>query len=186
VNYIVVGHRSGSSMMMRCIALSSNLPTLAKEIERPIWGPDYEEGYDPNPYGYYETEPPREVEMYESWEHEVDGYLFKADADWLFNLNPGPGYSILLMLRNPDEVRGSHRRAFGSEIDEQHFADLDRLPTFCESRSDITLTTLNFVDVIFDPVPAFTKLRDVGWPIDVEKAASFVDPALYRTRIDRP
>lgn len=173
-------------MMMRCISLSSDLKTLAKEIERPIWGDDYEPDYEPNPLGYYETDPPFKVKQYQPWEHTIDGYLFKQDADWLFNLQPGPHYNILLMLRNPEEIRISHRRAFGGEIDEQHFADNARLPAFCAGRSDITLTTLNFVDVIFEPVPAFTKLRGAGWPINIEKAASLVDPALYRTRIDRP
>ena len=169
-------------MMMHCLARSSGLPLLTREIERPIWGPDHDPDYEPNPNGYYETEPPWPVEQDEPWAHLVDGYLFKLDAEWLLGLLPGPGYLVLLMQRDRDEVRRSHLRSFGSAIDERTFDDYERARSALVARPDVTLTVLSYADVIANPLAVFTNLKAGGWPIDAERAASLVVPDLYRNR----
>lgn len=65
--------------------------------------------------------------------------------------------------------------------------DIDHVLGIMQTRWDVDLVRVSYNDVINDPLTAFKRIKHNGlgkvrFEFDVEKAASLVDPQLYRSR----
>lgn len=175
--------RSGTSMMMSC--LEAGGMSVVKSAEREQFGAAHsDEHYKVNAGGLYEPNP---AEMNQpGWPKQHDGTALKVVVPWLRALSVHD-YRVVFLLREFEEIRQSYEGAFGQKlkregIERQVTEGLAQL----HNRRDVrTVTTLNYADVIANPLAAFNKLRSAGWPIDVEAAASLVNPELYRFRLER-
>lgn len=133
--------------------------------------------YVANPDGYYENA------ILEFSNEDTDNLLSKAigrrlaELPTVYNLT----YKIAFMIRSEGEIRLSMFMAWPDAIIE--LVSLDELKGIIEARPDFDVTYLHYRDVVLNPVRAFTKLAEAGWPIDVETAASVPDEKHYRNRL---
>lgn len=174
--YIVSGFpRSGTSMMMRALE-AGGLPCVYSTA----WDADRNRntlipGYVPNPHGFYEDAPLESRD----WSP-FRGKAVKVIRDNLCMIPADERLSVVYMRRDPAEIRrsyvgimsGPHPNPFAwlNDYDNKVAADLESL---------LGAIVLDYADVIADPVRSFTRLC---WPIDAERAATTIDPALYRHR----
>jgi hypothetical protein len=178
--YIVTGrHRTGTSMMMRCLDMASLLkaehdPANDELMKKLHADPT---NYNPNPNGYY-------LSGLDVRPQDVPGFLIKLSVrnwDWM-QTTPGY-YKVVWMLRDEIERLQSWNRAFGYEEKPFYTESYPRIEQEVKARLDCEFTYVNYEDVIADPVREFTRIQEGGWPINVEVAAAFVDPSLYRNRV---
>jgi hypothetical protein len=177
--YIVTGrHRTGTSMMMRCLDLSSDLLAEYDKTSDILVAKNHvdENNYHPNPNGYY-------LHRANAFPQDIKGGLIKLSlrsADWL-RTEPGD-YEVIWMIRDEKEREISWEKAFGKK----ESLDLIAVYEFYElkllDRTDCKITFVNYADVVQTPLVVFEHLKEQGWPIDPVKAASFVDPELYRNK----
>lgn len=179
-------HRSGSSMMMRCLIAGGLEGAYDEEFSIMLDLMSNDPEYHPNPHGFYQlSNPPTEfsVSMYE-------GKLLKFPFRRLIYLPQGD-YKVCFLKRDPLEIEKSMQKfvpftSWGSDSVVLEFYDqiIDTIINTLQQRADITLTVLNYTDIVKDPTAEFTKLYNDGWPIDVNAAASLVDDSLYRLRLE--
>jgi len=188
--YIVSSfHRSGSSMMMRCLE-AGGLEAYFDPFLDTAWNLIYgNSDYTPNPNGFYHTDD--EQTDWPSFHSDHKGKVVKVFRRDLHILRPG-AYKVVFMTRNPDEVRASMRAfspntTWGHMEVATHFYDQIKDATLeaLRKRPDMEILEVNYGDVIADPVKQFEKIRDFGIPIDPEKAAAMVDSSLHRFRLER-
>lgn len=179
--YIVTGrHRSGTSMMMRAIALSSPLnPVVDEELEDKIRNANLSEE-DGNPYGYFAPHYevlPHDCKNNDLLKVTVHRWSYKLMEPTLQRLNE---FMILRIVRDERERLLSWRKHFDP-------APSDKLTPLFEAGEDALANfphiLINYSAVIDNPLQEFQKLKDAGWPIDPAKAVAAVDPKLYRNRV---
>ena len=177
-------HRSGSSMVMRCLE-AGGMPVVYsgdhEHLNTEFNTPDYV----PNPNGFYA--PPSDFEAVNKY----TGNAFKFDFRLLLTLPVGIKYNILFMKRNPDEIRASMsafmpNQSWGVDavILELYTLVIDAILEKVRERGDATVTVLNYSDVVSNPQKEFQKLVDAGWSFDVNKASVMVDESLYRFKLE--
>jgi len=171
----------------------SGLTALADPIREQKMRELGDKDYRPNKTGFYELDKGNA-----NWSMDFprmnDGYLFKYLRESPCVL-PVWDYKIVIMLRDPEEIRQSAEAFFGAEDFRFHRrwksdrAGLlqyeQRMTLLIERlaiRRDCDVISLWYRDVIDDPHRSFSVLRRRGWPINVEQAASTVDPSLCRFR----
>lgn len=178
VNYIVSGvERSGTSMMMQILHAGGAKVAFDKSRR-----PDYH-----NPKGYYELEGGKVINRLMDGTFPLkryEGMFIKITAYGLKFLPPGH-YKIIYMLRNLDEVLDSMEKMSGPvdrEKERPLFEKLNRFAlSFMERREDVEYMTVNYRDVVENPLPEVKRINEfLGGMIDVESAARAVDPTLYR------
>ena len=172
--YIVTSlHRSGSSMMMRCLEAGGLTPVhnpVAILLNQVL------HDYIPNPNGFYQYGKPITKDFYEN----NKGKLVKVPISELKNLPEG-NYKILLLKRDPKEIRASMLKwtpyqSWGMYLTSTFLYD--------ELVSTINPTiTINYSDIVNDPIQAFTTISE-HFPIDIEAASNLVDPELYRLKLE--
>lgn len=169
--YLVTGlPRTGTSMMMRAIALSSELPYIYdRDYEDRLRANEKDPSYDPNPNGYWVTD------VYKN--HDYTDKLAKIPLHQV-TVIPKGDCKVILMNRNRQAVIDSYRRSFNSELTESFLYICEEAEQYL--RSFAKVTEVSYEDVIDNPTREFTKLRESGWDIDVEMAASLVDGSLER------
>lgn len=146
--------------------------------------------YRPNPEGLYEPE----VKDIRSpvWWRAQDGRVVKCVVPWLCHL-PVHDYRVIFLLRDAEEIRQSYRAAFGTVGDnglprggptrEEIEADVsEALQTLANRRDVRDVVRIHYREILGDPVGFF---RDLDWPVNPERAAAVVDPALYRFRREK-
>jgi hypothetical protein len=177
--FVVTGRpRTGTSMMMRCLDLSSDIiaeydtnnDILANRMQ-------FSEDYSPNPNGYY-------LPRKNIFARDVPGGLIKMSLRRPQFLDSEIGnYKIVWMVRDEKERLNSWERAFGRKEIDSYDLLYESYESSLRDRNDCTITYINYSDVINDPILVFEQLQADGWPIDPAIAASFVDPSLYRNRV---
>lgn len=179
-------HRSGSSMMMRCLEAGGLFPSYRPEAELDF-NASAPENYAPNPNGFYQFG----GEVDSSFNEVYDGKLVKLPIRDLLKLPQGD-YKLVLLKRNPAEIRASMARwtpytSWGRDEVITYFYDLyfDTLVTELSERTDISITILNYADIVANPEQEFVKLLDAGWSFDVASASALVDESLYRLRLEQ-
>lgn len=181
--YLVTSlHRSGSSMMMRCLEAGGL---------RAVYGHDQDflnvqygrVDYQPNPGGFYALDDLSEFNR-PDFAQEYEGALVKIPAGLSYQLAVGE-YQTIVMRRDPAEILASMTQftpyeAFTYES-AVHFYDLilQALVKRLETAGHV-VTVVDYADVLRDPLGTFEVLAKT-WPIDAAKAASCVDPKLYRS-----
>lgn len=183
MRYIVSGlHRTGTSALVRAVAEASTLtPHVNSEVEAIIRSREIDQSYNPNPAGYFSH-----------------GTMFTPIADWIANtpdesvmkaapeafLN-GTGtepLKVILTSRPQSEIEVSFMKAFGMDVPELRYTARINAENILKTAENVDLTVINFADLIADPTAVFTDLAANKWPIDIDKAASTIDPTLYRNK----
>lgn len=177
-------HRSGSSMLMRCLetgGLEGVYDPLANEMNSTAAG-----DYIPNPNGFYQFNEEVNFNFYNNYK----GKLIKCYIRNILKLPPG-NYKVILLKRNPKEIRRSMEawtpfQSWGFDEAITYFYDeyLDLIIQELKKREDIDLVTLNYKDIVSQPEIEFNKLVKKGWPIDPIKASEMVDPELHRFKLE--
>lgn len=180
--YIVSNiHRSGSSMMMRCLESGGLNPAYDKESNS--MNESAPDDYIPNPNGFYQF-------VNEIGEGFIgyDGMVIKCPIRELATL-PLHQYKVVLLKRNPAEIRASMGKwtpyeSWGKDEVLTYLYNwyFDKVIARCTARGDMEITVLNYADIIANPIVEFTKLA--SWGIDVNAAASLVDETLYRLKLE--
>jgi hypothetical protein len=193
--YLVSGmFRSGTSMMMRaleaggleCVVSEAHDATLVRQTA----DTEYMLQHGESVY-----EPGRQAIAQANFPAMYDGKALKLlslqrGRNAHFRPLPG-GVKVVVMHRDPEEIRQSYEAAFAKVrarntapwlkeggAYEQH---MDLVCAGFANRRDCEgVTELDYRDVLADPLMAFLALKGDGWPIDVQAAASVVDPALCR------
>lgn len=101
----------------------------------------------------------------------------------------GLTYRVMMMYRHPEEVRQSYEATISygkhTTIDKHYDRHFEQHCEQLERRGDVEdLQIVNHRQCIYDPLHIFRWLCCRGWPIDPEKAATVVNPHLYRFRIE--
>lgn len=185
--YIVSGFmRSGTSMMMRALE-AGGLEACYKASRDELIEKHSDEHYAPNP-ALYELE--RSDYRDPTFPDKYEGKLIKCLAPGMFRLKarqePKDAYQIVFMRRDPEEIRQSFQAFFGRDnagVENSH-ETVERAHDILAMRRDVRLLMFWYRDVVSAPLDAFQRLRLSGWPIDPNKAAAVVDPALCRYRIE--
>jgi hypothetical protein len=182
--YVVAGFpRSGTSMLMRCLEAGGLECVYDPSGDANRNQNTLIAGYVPNPHGFYEDAPLNARD----WSG-FRGKAIKVIRD-NFRLIPGnERLKVAYMVRDPAEIRRSYRGILSGPHPESAYAFLDDYAG--KVASDLTrllklgveLTVLDYASVVADPLDHLNRLASLGWPIDAAKAASTVDPALYRHR----
>jgi len=90
---------------------------------------------------------------------------------------------IVYMLRDPITREKAHptRNSLGHEYNRVH---LNCIATITRDQRVARLVCLDFDFTIDHPLVSMTKLKDFGWKIDPEKAASAINPKLRHVKTD--
>ncbi|MEH6630146.1 MAG: hypothetical protein V7776_04945 [Halopseudomonas aestusnigri] len=171
MRYVVGGFmRSGTSMMMKCLE-AGGLEALYSDETESLQGMRYRGGgYEPNVGGFYE-----------GFGGEIGhGQVVKRLKRSPLLLNEKV-YSVLIMRRESEEIRQSAQAIFNKDLPRgygvQANKTMDEVESKLKTRSNIILFSLNYRDVVGNPIDAFTRLN---WPIDIESAANVVDKTQCR------
>lgn len=177
--YVIAGYpRSGTSMMMAALE-AGGLPVAKSAARERHNRPDGT--YRPNRDGLYELPT---VEQWEpGWPRQHDGKAVKCLVRWLRHLCVHD-YRVVFMRRDPEEIRQSYRAAFGEETTVERIeAEITEARAALANRRDVRdVQELWYGDVLERPEAALLSL---DWPIDVQDAASVVEPRLYRFRREK-
>lgn len=190
--YIISGMpRSGTTCMMR--ALEAGGMTVASSPERDQMAAIHaDQHYQPNPDSKLYEVPLREygnVDFPLQYQDKcVKILLWGLDG---LAVNPD-GYRVIIMRRDPEEIRQSYEAFFGHPLRHPWMAEYEQRIR----RAEVTLNNrldVNSVDVVdyrelidSDPEVVFDGLWLEGWPIaNSKKAAATINPNLYRFRRER-
>ena len=184
--------RTGTSMMMKA-GQAGGLEVAYDDVQDKrlgSWGDaDWqlqhgESVYEPGPKMFAEWD----------WPLAYDGKLIKVMFGGLARLAPNPdGYRYVFMLRDPEEIfqsnealRLKNRRAAPTWLrDGGYEKRMDLAIAGLRNRKDtVSVTVLEYRDVLADPVMAFAQLKSDGWDIDVDAAAAVPDESMCRFRLE--
>ena len=185
IHYCVTGrHRSGTTGMMKALTFGSALsPVVDFSLDEKMatFHPSPDPTYKPQgPTGKYFLPPDGTLPS------DYDGRLIKVSMRnemWVrAETGPDHQYMIVWMVRNENERTISWNRAFGNPEHPGHVAQYPVREEIVTNLPNATITTVNYKDLVADPISEFTKLQAVGWPIDPASCAALIDPALYRNK----
>ena len=179
--------RSGTSMAMRMLQ-AGGVPILADDRRVADEG---------NPHGYFEFEPVKQLDKSNgdmSWLPKARGSAVKIISFLLTWLPETSDYRIVFMERNLDEVVASQKkllalRGEGVPSDERELtkemfrAHLDQVKRLLAVRRCFKTLSVKYRDVIDQPSLEARRIAQfIGVPLDVDRMAAAIDPALYRNR----
>lgn len=176
--YIVTGFmRTGTSMMMRSL-IDGGLDAKYKDKKN-------NSGTDPNPNGFYEL--PDIARKSKDFPRQFKGKLIKVLWKDFPKMNVmEDGMHVVIMRRDPEEVKGSFKRSFGRNLgltNERIEEIYDDLIAHANNRKDVlSVTVVDYDDAVYDPENTLKKVKKSGLPIDEKKAMKRISPTLKRTR----
>ena len=172
--YVVSGFpRSGTSTAMRALEAGGlsvvSDPRRSEKLMRSCDGEGFlfSHGKDV----YESTARERRVA---TWPRRHDGKGVKVLTFWLTDLAVHE-YKVLFLTRDSEEIRQSAEAAFGAKLSCRNIETqvAEGLATLRNRRDVVELMVLPCDDLFSSPGEHLAKL---GWPIDVERAASVVGP----------
>lgn len=184
--YLVINvHRSGSSMMMCCLEAGGLVAVYDKTQD--AMNHSAPTDYVPNPNGFYQFNQEVTPAFYEQYK----GNLVKYPVRKINNLPPG-NYKVILLHRNPEEIRTSMSKwtpfeSWGNNETLTYFYDLfmSTVKSILSKRNDVKLLEVNYRDIINSPSATFEAIKNFGFPIDVNKCVLKVDSSLYRNNLEK-
>lgn len=175
-------HRSGSSMMMRCLEAGGLPVVYDKDANR--MNESAPSDYVPNPNGFYQFN----YEISDQFATIYDGKAIKCPIRKLVGLPQG-NYKLVFMKRNPAEIRASMGKwtpyqSWGKDevltyFTTEYFAALQTMLT---ARGDMDITVLNYSAIVANPLLEFAKISH--WGVDINAMAAMVQPELYRFNLE--
>lgn len=194
--YVVSGFmRTGTSMMMKALE-AGGLDAEYQQSRDVMKARFADEHYDPNIGGLYELE--RKDYLSPGFPKQYEGKLIKAlnmeyqnEGGVVKSMKVMPnGIRVVFMKRDPEEIRQSFDAFFGRQLPEEQIETLAQRWETCieriENRKDVlSLDVFWYRDVVRKPEKYFKKLKETGWPIDVKKAVSVVDPKYMRFKKEK-
>ena len=180
--YIVSGsERTGTSMMMKCLIYGGYNGLISMDLGKTKWNPD----------GIFEA--PSEI-MYTL--AKADGFLVKVMGNKLANLKYGfrSGLKVIYMIRDTRQSLISHSLMAGvsnNEIkklitDEVVLEKENQQKSFIKTisnREDVRdLISIDYNDVIANPLDTFNKLKIHGWDINVSRSVLAVTKEYCHTK----
>lgn len=189
--YVVSGYmRTGTSMMMRGCIEGGLEPLYSPKRDEVLRGQTADDWYTlQGGASVYEPDMQQMTELARTPEIH-GGKVVKVMFGGLPMLAEH-AYHYVFMRRDPEEIRQSYEGAFVRSrlgwLMEPGSYERHMRVAVCgiEDRADtLSLTELEYRDVLDDPLAAFRRLRDAGWPIDVAQAAAVVDPEMCRYRLE--
>lgn len=174
--------------MMR--ALEAGGMTVASSSERDQMAAVHaDEHYQPNPDSKLYEVPLREYGNV-GFPLAYQDKLIKVMLWGLDSLAVNPdGYRVVIMRRDPEEIRQSYEAFFGHPLRHPWMAEYEqrirRAQRMLYNRSDVySATVLNYRDLIDNPLSTFNELYEL-MEFDIDKAAATIKPDLYRFRRER-
>jgi hypothetical protein len=174
--------RSGTSLAMQMLA-AGGMPLLVDE--RRAADAD-------NPRGYFEFEPVKSVAKDASWLAAARGKAVKIVSLLLYDLPPGECYRIVFMERDLTEVLASQRKMLlrrgkpvGADDEMRRSLELHlaKLNVWLDAQPHIAVRRVGYNALLGQPLAEAGRVAEfLGRPLDVERMAAAVDPALYRNR----
>jgi hypothetical protein len=187
--YVVSGMaRTGTSMMMHAL-IKGGIPAIY-DVGRadPRLQVLKKLGYDSNHDGLFEL---YKKNLYKKFPDDLDDELVKIQ-DWQWRELSGEaenGIKVVYMLRDKQSTLKSFMAFTGSSLlkeAEDRYDMQDEYIAEIRERSDvIDVTELWYEEVVRSPLSNFQLLKEVGWPINAEKAAGIVNPAYHHFRSSR-
>lgn len=178
-------HRSGSSMMIRCLEAGGLDPEYNRMSD--LMNNTSPMDYIPNPNGFYQFTGKVDSLFYDRY----NGKVLKCYIKNLLKLPEGE-YKLLILRRKPEEIRASMAKwtpfqSWGMDEVLTYFDDMyfNALIEKLSERKDIEIISLNYADIVKDPQTEFQKLVDAGWPINAKAASEMVDPELHRFKLEQ-
>lgn len=183
--YVVSGYmRTGTSMMMRALE-ASGLDACYQQSRDVMKNRFADSHYDPNVGGLYELEK-RDYKCLD-FPRQFEGRLIKGLNMCVVTMNIMSDIKVVFMRRDSEEIRQSYDAFFDKQLgaignlNKRMAGIIERI----ENRRDVSsLNVFWYRDVVDDPHTYFQILQRNGWPIDVIKAASVVDPHYCRFRLE--
>ena len=177
--YIVSGlPRSGTSMMMRCLAHSGDFVRTWSDKTHYDDGANPNGDYEPLPWPRLEDLPHRALMKLfpplDDLPAHIGGPTLPVGRHWKFV------YIVRDMVERHMSTMGHWKHILPEHnpalrYDERSIEALTEHP-------DVDFAVVFYPDVVAHPLEHFKFLAERGWPINPEVAASLVDPALYRYR----
>jgi len=181
--YLISGFmRCGTSLCTAAME-AGGLKTMYRESRdkmKDSYGDSY---YDANPLGLKEMERQDYQEL--GFPSKYKGYCLKLLMGGLNSMCVMPKIKIVFMRRDAEEIRQSYEAFFDRrmELDNGTFQrKVELIIEQMHNRKDTELIEVWYRDVIENPIKQFQRIKDFGFPIDVEKAVSVVNPELCRFR----
>lgn len=183
--YLVVNiHRSGSSMMMRCLEAGGIAPVYDKAAD--AMNHSAPTDYIPNPNGFYQFN----MEITPAFARVYAGKAVKFPISKLKDLPPGE-YKVILLKRAAKEIRMSMGKwtpfsSWGGQeaityIQVKYLNAAKKI--LAEKGAEII--EVNYKDIIKSPLLAFERIKASGWPINAALCAEKVDITLHRNKLEK-
>ena len=184
---IVTGYpRSGTSMMMQLLH-RGGMPVLTDDVKRPP--------KEHNPRGYYEFGSALRLggkDQTTDWVATARGKAVKVIAYQMRHLPAQYSYRVIYMRRKIKEVLASSRK-MGMVRTDGALSEREQILAFkgeyvlheiwLERQPNMEVLYLNYNEVLAAPARELARVRGfLGLPLDLERMAAGVDPALYRNR----
>ena len=182
--YVVSGMaRSGTSMMMKVLWKGGIPSYYDKKKERHLR--KQHGATAANPGGFFEVSTKEKEGL--DFPLQAQGMAIKIMAPWKWfgtmAVNPD-GYRIVILLRDPEQIRESIYKINQEYIRTEDSYILDNYKDFfakgldiAHNRNDVrSVTVLQYAEILKNPEWELRKLSLVDWPINVRKAAKVVNP----------
>lgn len=179
--YVVSGFmRSGTSMMMEALQ-AGGMPIVHDHTRDEVNDRASDEHYRPNPNALFEPAYTREM-LEPGWPRQYDGRAVKVVIPFVPNMSVHD-YRVVIMRRDPEEIRQSLEAAFGMKRDLDYLSRrIDEGVKTIYNRKDVRdITELNYRDVVTDPA----SLQALDWPFDLKAAMGVINVDHYRFRKHR-
>lgn len=169
--------------MMKCLVEGGIKPFWSKIRERDMHSND--ERYEVNPDKFYEVGQ-KEYMRFGFTSELPDNCCVKIQAIGLPILSAAKGYKIIYMRRDPEAIKESYIKAFGpknwpySNWPDHYWQLLDGVKGIMGVRRDVELLELQYEDVLSDPTGSMERIKAMGVPINVNRAAGVIDPKWNR------
>lgn len=183
MRYIISGlHRTGTSALMRAISESSTLSAhVDASVESVIRSREIDPAYNPNPAGYFSHR--TMFAPIADWiSGTPDNSVMKAAPEAFLQGTGSEPLTVILTDRPAEQIEASFAAAFGFEVPQYRYTARINAENILKTAENVDLTVIDFADLIADPTAVFTVLAANKWPINIDKAASTIDPKLYRNK----
>lgn len=148
-----------------------------------------------NPKGYYEFErvkkmPDGDIE----WLGEATGKTVKVISALLEHLPSAYTYKVIFMLRDMQEILASQHQMLvrsnkptdkvsDEDLSRMYRKHLDKIMTWLAEQENMSVMYVDYNEIMSNPSSFPDRIQNfLGFPLDIEKMKTVVDPNLYRQR----